>query len=158
MASSEFIPVADALEIKVLGIARETAPLFPRFYQVMNARIVERRRDAATRFLAGYVEGLRHCVDRRDEAIALSAEINDEEPDASYVRAYDEIVGGRMVALDLQIPRAKIAWMQDMLLRIGRQRGTIDIDAIIDPSLRDKALELVGVREQPSPLGITWEE
>jgi ABC-type nitrate/sulfonate/bicarbonate transport system substrate-binding protein len=124
----------------------------------MNARIVERRRDAATRFLAGYVKGLRHCVDHRDEAIALSAEINDEQPDASYLRAYDEIVGGRMVALDLQIPRAKIAWMQDMLLRVGRQDRTVDIDAIIDPSLRDRALELVGTRERSSPVGITWEE
>jgi NitT/TauT family transport system substrate-binding protein len=160
VASSEFIPVADALEIKVLGIARETAPLFPRFYQVMNARIVEWRRDAAIRFLAGYVEGLRHCVDHRDETIGRSALINDEEPDASYVRAYDEIVGGRMVALDLEIPRAKIAWMQDMLLRLGRQDRAIDIDAIIDPSVRDKALELVGTRGQAqvSPASGDWEE
>jgi ABC-type nitrate/sulfonate/bicarbonate transport system substrate-binding protein len=158
VASSEFIPMADALEIKVLGLARETAPLFPRFYQVMNARTVERRRDAAVRFLAGHVEGLRHCVDHRDAAINFSAEINDEEPDARYVRAYDDTVGGRMVALDLEIPRPKIAWMQAMLLRLRQQERALDIDALIDESLRDKALELVGLREQASPVAETWEE
>jgi ABC-type nitrate/sulfonate/bicarbonate transport system substrate-binding protein len=161
VAPSEFIPMADALEIKVLGLARETAPLFPRFCQVMNARTVERRRDAAVRFLAGHVEGLRWCVDHRDAAIRLSAEINDEEPDARYVRAYDDIVGGDMVALDLEIPYHKIAWMQEMLLRLRQQERALDIDALIDESLRDKALELVGMRgerSQISPAPIAWEE
>jgi ABC-type nitrate/sulfonate/bicarbonate transport system substrate-binding protein len=161
VAPSEFIPMADALEIKVLGLACEIAPLFPRFCQVMNARTIERRRDAAVRFLAGHVEGLRWCVDHREAAITLSAEINDEDPDARYVRAYDDTVGGNMAALDLEIPYHKIAWMQEMLLRLRQQERALDLDALIDDSLRDKALALVGLRNDRSEIPqapVVWEE
>jgi NitT/TauT family transport system substrate-binding protein len=161
VASGELLPVADALEIKMLATAQHTAPLFPRFCQVMHARTLERRREAGVRFLAGTMEGLRYCVDHREEAIALSAEINDEEPDARYTLAYDQIVDGRMVSPDLAVPRAKIAWMQDMMLRIGRQERAVEIDRCIDHRLREKALTLVGRREdEPEALtaSLDWDE
>ena len=145
-ASSEFAPLADRLKLKVLGLARDTAPMFPRFYTVMSARTVERRYDAAIQFLAGYMEGLRYCVDHRGEAIALSAEINDERPDARYAFAFDEIVANRMVSLDMDIPRDKLAWMQDMLVRLKRQEAPIDLGTLIDTRVRDQALDLIGTR------------
>src|SRR4030095_17005185 len=116
-ASTEFIPMAGELKIKVLGLAKDMGPPFPRFYEIMSARTVERRREAAVQFLAGYMEGLRYCVGHRDGAITLSAEINDESPDARYAFAYEEIVNGRMVSLNMEIPRDRIAWMQDLMMR-----------------------------------------
>ena len=145
-ASTEFIPMADGLGIKVLGLAKSMAPMFPRFYEVMSQRTLERRRDAAVQFLAGYMEGLRYCVDHRDEAISLSAEVNDERPDARYAFAFDQIVDGRMVSLDMDIPRDRIAWMQDTMMRLKQQQAPVDIDRLIDTSARDKALDLVGRR------------
>jgi ABC-type nitrate/sulfonate/bicarbonate transport system substrate-binding protein len=112
----------------------------------MSARTVERRYDAAIQFLAGYMEGLRYCVDHRDEAIALSAEISDERPDARYAFAYDEIVANRMVSLDMDIPRDKLAWMQDMLVRLKRQQAPLDLATLIDARLRDQAVDLIGTR------------
>jgi NitT/TauT family transport system substrate-binding protein len=145
-ASTEFIPLIDELKIKVLGLAKDMAPMFPRFYEVMSAGTIERRRHAAIRFLAGYMEGLRYCIDHRDEAIILSAEINDESPGARYAFAYDEIVNGKMVSLNMDIPRDKIAWMQDTMIRVKRQEKPVDIDQLIDTRLRDQALELIGAR------------
>jgi ABC-type nitrate/sulfonate/bicarbonate transport system substrate-binding protein len=146
VASTEFIPMVDELKVKVLGLAKEMAPMFPRFYEVMSARTIERRHHAAIRFLAGYMEGLRYCVDHRDEAINLSAEINDERPGPRYAFAYDEIVNSRMVSLNMEVPRDKIAWMQDTMIRVKQQEKPVDIDRLIDTRLRDQALELVGRR------------
>jgi hypothetical protein len=58
----------------------------------------------------------------------------------------DEIVNGRMVSLNMEVPRDKIAWMQDMMIRVKQQEKPVDIDRLIDTRLRDQALELVGRR------------
>jgi len=139
--------VEKGADLRFVGAALHGAPYaMYGFYEVMGARTIERRRDAATRFLAAYVEGIRYCLTHREEAINLSAEINDEEPDARYRLAYDEIVDGRMVSPIMDIPRDKIAWMQDTMLRLKRLEKPVDIDRLIDTSLRDKALALVATR------------
>jgi NitT/TauT family transport system substrate-binding protein len=146
-ASTEFVPLADELKIKVLGFAKDLAPKFPRFYEVMSRKTIEGRRDAAVNFLAAYMEGLRYCVDHREEAINLSAEINQEKPeDPRYGYSYDEIVKGGLLSLNMEIHRDKIAWMQDMMIRVNELAKPVDIDAAIDISLRDRALALVGTR------------
>jgi NitT/TauT family transport system substrate-binding protein len=145
-ASTEFIPMVDELKIKVLGLAKDQAPLFPRFYEVMTPQTIAARRAASVNFLAGYMEGLRYCVDHRDEAIDLSAQINDEKRDSRYAFAYDEIVQGKLVSLNMEIHRDKIAWIQDMMVRLREQEKPVDIDRFIDTSVRDQALALVGRR------------
>jgi len=146
-ASTEFVPLADELKIKVLGFAKDLAPKFPRFYEVMSAKTIADRRDAAVSCPAAYMEGLRYCANHRQEAINLSAEINQEKPDdPRYGYAYDEIVKGGLLSLNMEIHRDKIAWMQDMMIRVNELAKPVDIDGAIDVSLRDKALALVGTR------------
>jgi NitT/TauT family transport system substrate-binding protein len=146
-ASTEFVPLADQLKIKVLGFAKDLAPKFPRFYEVMQTRTIRDRRAAAVNFLAAYMEGLRYSVDHRDEAIALSAQINKETPDdPRYAYSYDEIVKGGLVSLNMDIHRDKLAWIEDMMLRLNQLAKPVDLDAAIDASLRDQALQIVGKR------------
>ena len=92
-------------------------------------------------------KGLRYCVDHRDEAIALSAEVNHDKPDDPRLAyGFDEIVQGKMVSLNMDIRKDKLVWMQDMMLRLKLQTKALDIDSLIDTSLRDQALQLVGKR------------
>jgi hypothetical protein len=51
-----------------------------------------------------------------------------------------------MVSLNMEVPRDKIAWMQDTMIRVKQQEKPVDIDRLIDTRLRDQALELVGRR------------
>jgi NitT/TauT family transport system substrate-binding protein len=146
-ASTEFVPLADQFGIRVLGLAKDMAPMFPRFYVTMSSTTIAAREDAAVRFLAGYMEGLRHCADHRDEAIALSASINDEKSDdPRYAYAYDEIVKGGLLSLNMELPRDRIAWMQDMMIKVGELQKPANFDAALVPGLREKALKLVGAR------------
>jgi NitT/TauT family transport system substrate-binding protein len=146
-ASTEFVPLADELKIKVLGFAKDVAPKYPRIYEVMTSKTIASRREAAIQFLAGYMEGLRYCVEHRDEAIALSAQVNQEKPDdPRYGYSYDEIVKGGLLSLNMEIHRDKIAWMQDMMIRVHELAKPVNVDAAIDASLRDKALQIVGKR------------
>jgi NitT/TauT family transport system substrate-binding protein len=144
-ASSEYVPLAEKLNIRVMGLAKKDAPLFPRFYEVMTPDTIAKRGDAAVQFLAGYMEGLRYCVEHRDEAIKLSAEINHDKPDdPRLIYGFDEIVKGKMVSLNMDIHKDKLVWMQDMMIRLKRLPKALDIDQLIDSSLRDKALKIVG--------------
>jgi len=146
-ASTEFVPLADELKIKVLGFAKDVAPLYPRIYETMSGKTIKARRQAAVNFLAAYMEGLRYCVDHRDETIALSAEINQEKADdPRYGYSYDEIVKGGLLSLNMEVHADKIAWMQDMMIRVNELAKPVDIAPAIDTSLRDEALKLVGKR------------
>jgi len=146
-ASTEFVPLVDKMKIKVLGFAKDLAPMYPRIYEVMSSKTIATRRDAAVNFLAGYMEGLRYCAEHRDESIQLSAEVNHEKPDdVRYPYSYDEIVKGGLLSLNMEIHRDKIAWMQDMMVRVHELARPVNIDAAIDISLRDKALQIVGKR------------
>jgi len=146
-ASTEFVPLADELKIKVLGFAKDVAPKYPRIYETMSGKTIKTRRQAAVNFLAAYMEGLRYCVDHRDETIALSAEINQEKADdPRYGYSYDEIVKGGLLSLNMEIHADKIAWMQDMMIRVNELAKPVDITPAIDTSLRDEALKLVGKR------------
>jgi len=128
-------------------MAKDEAPLFPRFFEIMTPDTIAKRKEAAIQFLAGYMEGLRYCVDNRDEAIQLSAEINHDKPDdPRLIFGFDEIVDGKMVSLNMDIRKDKLVWMQDMMIRLKQQEKKLDIDSMIDTSLRDKALQIVGKR------------
>jgi ABC-type nitrate/sulfonate/bicarbonate transport system substrate-binding protein len=146
-ASTEFVPLAEELKIKVLGFAKDVAPMYPRNYEVMTSKTIQTRSAAAVNFLAAYMEGLRYCAEHRDETIQLSAEINQEKPDdPRYGYSYDEIVRGGLLSLNMEIHRDKIAWMQEMMLRVKELQKAVNVDATIDTSLRDKALQIVGTR------------
>lgn len=144
-ASTEFVPLADKLGIKVLGFAKDLAPLFPRIYQTMSSKTIAARRPAAVQFLAGYMEGLRYCVAHRDETIDLSAEVNHEKPDdVRYAYSYDEIVNGHLLTVNMDMYPDHIEWMQKMMLRVKQLEKPVNIAAAIDTSLRDEALKIVG--------------
>jgi len=144
-ASTEYVPLAEKLNIKVMGLAKDEAPLFPRFFEVMSPDTIAKRNAAAIQFLAGYMEGLRYCVEHRDEAIKLSAEINHDKPDdPRLIYGFDEIVQGKMVSLNMDISKKKLIWMEDMMRKLKLLSKPIDIDSLIDTSLRDKALQIVG--------------
>jgi NitT/TauT family transport system substrate-binding protein len=146
-ASTEFVPLADQMGLRVLGQAKDMAPMFPRFYVTTSGKVLKAREDAAVRFLAAYMEGLRYCVDHRDEAIKLSASINHESADdARYAYSYDEIVKGNLLSLNMELPRDRIAWMQDMMIKVGELKTSVPFDGALMPSVREKALALVGTR------------
>jgi hypothetical protein len=48
--------------------------------------------------------------------------------------------------LNMELPRDRIAWMQDMMLRLNVLQRPVDFDATLVQSVRQKALQLVGTR------------
>lgn len=144
-ASTEFIPDAEEFGVKVLGEAKDMAPMFPRFVLTMSGNVVDTRTDDAARFAAGYIQALSYAIEHRDETIALAVEkTGGNANDQRYGYGYDEIVKNKMISLDLAMPTDKIEWMQDMMLELGEIKQKTDFQKYLANDVRAKALALVG--------------
>lgn len=145
-ASSEFMPMAEELGVKVMVHSRDIVPEFPRFFVVTRESTLRERSDAAIRFLAGYMEGLRYCADNRDATIALSSKIDGGSEGERYASIYDEVVGGKLLSLNMEIPVERIVWVRDLMVQLGELASPVAVEPLVDRSYREAALKLVAPR------------
>ncbi|MDH4190710.1 MAG: ABC transporter substrate-binding protein [Betaproteobacteria bacterium] len=141
-ASSEFIPAAEKLGIRIMGLSADIVPEYPRFVVVAKVDTLKGRREDVINFLAGYMEGLDYALKHREETLKLSARINDKPvsaPEFGYI--YDEAKLKGYVSVTSEIPRDKIEWLQSEMLRLGDLKKKIDLDQYIDESFRTEALQ-----------------
>lgn len=145
-SSSEFIPYADKLGIKVMGLAADLIPEFPRFTIIARTETLKQRREAVINFLAAYMEGLDYALKHRDETLRLAGKINDKPAtDPQLVYMYDEAKAKGYVSVTSEIPRKGIEWLQNEMLRLGELKKKIDLDRYVDESFRQEALKRVSV-------------
>ncbi|MDB5406219.1 MAG: transporter substrate-binding protein [Rhodospirillales bacterium] len=142
--SNEYVPIADAQNIKLLMYGREALPYFMRICQFSSAKALAQRPDDAVRFVAAEISALRFAMTHRDETIALSREVTKtkpEDPRAAFV--YDEAVSSKSVDPEMALPMDKLSQTQDLMMKSGNMTKPIDIAKAIDESVRLKALALL---------------
>jgi len=131
--------------VKQLAAGRDALPNYVRLCLTVTGKTIAQRRDDTVHFLAAEIEALRYAVAHREETIALTREIIEtkpEDPRAAFV--FDSVVKHRDIDPEIGIPMDKLDWMQNELVKTGNLQRPGDLTRIIDPSLRAKALELVG--------------
>lgn len=146
-SSSEYIPDADKLGIKVMALAADLVPEYPRFVIVAQQETLKAKREAVINFLAAYMEGLNYAVKHRDETLKLSAKISDKpanDPTLAYM--FDEVIAKGYISVKSEVPRAQIDWLQNELLKQGTIRKKVDLDKFIDESYRKEALKRANLR------------
>jgi NitT/TauT family transport system substrate-binding protein len=144
IVSSEYLPVSPA-GIKILVAGRDVIPNFMRLCLNMSSKTIAARRDDAIGFLAAEIEGLRYAFTHRDETIKLARDLSEakaDDPRPAFV--YDEFVKYKAVDPEIPLPMDKLAWMQEQFVKNGSLPRAGDVSKIVDASLREKALELVG--------------
>jgi NitT/TauT family transport system substrate-binding protein len=132
-------------DIKLLAAGRDALPNYVRLCLTVTDKTIAQRRDDVVHFLAAEIEAMRYAMTHRDETVALTREIIAAKPDdprPAFV--YDSVVEHRDVDLEIGIPMQKLDWMQNELVKTGNLPRAGDLSKIVDPSLRGKALEIVG--------------
>jgi NitT/TauT family transport system substrate-binding protein len=143
-ASSEYIPEQEKLGIKVLGLASEIVPEWPRFTIGIQKKVIEKQRADAVNFMAGYIEGLNYAMSHRDEAIALGAKITKlSATEPIFAAVFDEAAKGKYVSPTAEVPVEKLKWLVGVLHDAKRLSKQLDIAPYIDQSVRADALKLV---------------
>jgi len=143
-ASTEYIPEQEKLGIKALGLAHEIVPEWPRFVIGMQKKNLEKSRDNAVNFMAGYIEGLSYAMDHRDEAIALGAKVTKlAATEPIFAAVFDEAKKGNYVSPTAEIPVDKLKWLVNVLFEAKRLTKPLDLTPFIDQSVRTDALKIV---------------
>lgn len=143
VVSTEYVPVAPA-GIRLLFAARDVMPNFIRVCAVTSGKILAARRDDAVRFVAAEISALRFAVTHRDETLELTREVTKvkaDDPRPGYI--FDEAVKYKHVDPEMPIPMDKIKWMQATMTKTANL-PPFDLAKLVDPSVRARALELVG--------------
>lgn len=145
-SSTEFIPQIDKLGIRVMGMAADIVPEFPRFVLIAKESTLKARREETINFLAAYMEGMDYATkpQHRDETLALAGKITHKPAnDPELVHMYDEVMDKGYISVTSEIPRTKIEWLQNELIKLGEIKKKIDLDKVIDESYRKEALKRV---------------
>jgi ABC-type nitrate/sulfonate/bicarbonate transport system substrate-binding protein len=122
----------------------EAVPNFLRVCLHMTGKTLKDRPEDAARFLAAEMEGLRYAASHRDETIKLTHDITGakaDDPRPAFV--YDWAVKVNAIGTDLPIPMDKLDYIQQMTVSVGSMAKPIDLTKVVDPSAREKALQLL---------------
>lgn len=144
VVSNEYQPVAPK-SIHLLVAGRDAVPNFLRVCIVSSAKKLAERGDDAVKFLAAEMSALRFALGNRDATIALTREIIHAKPDdprPAFV--YDDAVQHHAVDPTLPLPAEKIQWIQEQMVKAGKLKAPLDLNAVTAPEYREKALKVIG--------------
>ena len=144
-ASTEFVPLAGAVQLKLLVHAHDAVPNYLRFCIYTGNKTLAQRSDDVAHFLAAEIAALRYALANRDKTIALAKEVTEakaDDPRAAYI--FDEVKHYSVDHPEMPIPLDKLNWMQDLLVKTGNLAKPFDLKTMIDAGAREKALALVG--------------
>lgn len=128
--------------VQVLARVHEILPEWPRLLIWATPDALEAEPEAAAGFVAAMVESLQYALDNRDEVIAFTADLLDVEPDNPRLSLeYD--TQAPLVARTGEIPVDRVQFVADFLLEAGVIESPVDVEAFIDTSFHERALELL---------------
>ncbi|MGP4110590.1 ABC transporter substrate-binding protein [Streptomyces sp. 4N509B] len=141
---SDFVPQSESEGVRVLAESIEVVPDFPRYTVMARGEALEDRPEGMVRFLAAMAEGIQYAIDHPDEAAEISAEYmgtTADDPMITYMT--DLIIEEELVAPDVRIPVDEMNFLEGLLRDMGELDHDVDIDAMVDESFREQALDLV---------------
>jgi NitT/TauT family transport system substrate-binding protein len=145
VVSNEFVPLMEKEGLTLLATARDFAPEFARLCIQSTAATLKARPDDAAHFMAAAILSLRYATTHRDDTIALTRKLThakDDDPRAGY--SFDWAMKTQSLDPEIRIPVTKLDYIQQQLLGTGSLSAPFDVNKMIDLSVREKALGLLG--------------
>ena len=145
VVSNEYTPFAARDGVKELVAGRDAAPNFVRVCMMTTAKVLAARRDDAVKFMAAEMQGLRYALGHRDETIKLTFELAGAKPDdprPAFV--FDDVVKHHSIAPDVPLPMEKLDAMMKVAVSSGALKQPIDLNTMVDPSIRADAAKMAG--------------
>lgn len=140
---ADYVPQAEKDGVKVLALSHDVVPNYPRYMIIANNDALKKN-DAATRYLAAMIEGVRYAYAHPDEAKALAAKMmktTADDPIVTYM--YDLIVKDQLFDKDQGISQKKLDFQEKVLRDVGQLTKPVPMDKLVDDSFQKAALKMV---------------
>jgi len=106
------------------------------------------KRDAIERFMRAMVQATRWAYDNKTEMIELAAKRLPLPPE-QLSKIYDFYVLAQVWAINGEISREMLAYMQDLGLKTKTQTSEVDLEKLVAEDVYKKNTAALGVREYP---------
>lgn len=144
VVSNEYEPVAPK-NVHLLLAGRDALPNFIRVCIVSSAAKLKARGDDAVKFLTAEMNALKYALSHKQATIDLAHKLTQEkadDPRAAFI--FDDAAAHHAVDPSLPLPKDRLQWVEDQLVKAGKIAKPIPVDAVIAPEYREKALKLAG--------------
>jgi NitT/TauT family transport system substrate-binding protein len=144
VVSNEYEPIVPK-NVHLLLAGRDALPNFVRICIFSSAAKLKARGDDAVKFLAAEMNALKYALSHKQAAVELAQKLTHEKPDdprAAFI--FDDAVAHHSVDPSLPLPKDKLQWVQDQLVKAGKIAKPIPVEQVIAPEVREKALKLSG--------------
>jgi NitT/TauT family transport system substrate-binding protein len=144
VVSNEYEPVAPK-NVHLLLAGRDALPNFLRICIFSSAAKLKARGDDAVKFLVAEMNALKYALSNKQATIDLAHKLTQEKPDdprAAFI--FDDAVAHHAVDPTLPLPKDKLQWVEEQLVKAGKIAKPIPVDQVIAPEFREKALKLSG--------------
>ena len=145
--STEFVPLAEKANLKMLISAKDALPDYVRFCTVVSGKALREHHADVAGLLAAQMQGIAYALAHREETIALTHKLIHlaaDDPRPAFV--FDQIKAGGLVDPTLPLPVDKLRWLEELLVRTGNLAKPFDVATIADASARTEALARLGAQ------------
>jgi NitT/TauT family transport system substrate-binding protein len=142
---ADYVPQAEADGVKVLGLSADVIPDYPRYMVIArNDSLKGDGGEAATRYLAGMMEGIRYAYAHPDEAKAIAAKALKTTADDPMITYMNDLIADKQLCdPDAGVMQDKLDFQEKALMDQGQLKDHVDMDALVDDSYQQAALKLV---------------
>jgi NitT/TauT family transport system substrate-binding protein len=145
IVANEFIPFMEQQGLRLLAAANDFAPNFLRMCIQSTTNTLATRADDAAHFMAAEILALRYATSHREQTLELTRKMaREKEDDPRPGFMFDWAVKTQALDPEAGIPVDKLTYIQEQLIKIGKLSKPFDVTKMLDSSIREKALQLIG--------------
>jgi NitT/TauT family transport system substrate-binding protein len=144
VVSNEYEPIAPK-NVHLLLAGRDALPNFVRICIFSSGSRLKARGDDAAKFLAAEMNALKYALSHKQATIDLAHRLTQEkadDPRAAFI--FDDTLAHHAVDPTLPLPKPKLQWVEEQLVKAGKIAKPIPVEQVIEPEVREKALLLAG--------------
>lgn len=145
VASIEFEQMLKAAGAKILAVASEELPNWTRFTVITTDRVIKERPGDLVKALIAQAKGTRYAMapTNKDDMVRLMAKYG--KRDVKQVAwVYDWFLAHKQLNPNGDLKAASLNWMQELNIKLGRQKKALPLDQIATWEFQKKMLAEIG--------------
>lgn len=145
VASIEFEPMMKAAGAKILAVGSEELPHWTRFTVITTEKVIKERPGDLVKALIAQAKGIRWAMNpkNKDEMVRLMAKYG--KRDVKQVDwLYDWFLAHKQLNPNGDLNPASLAWMQELNVKLGRQKKVLPVDRVATFEFQKKMLAEIG--------------